>query len=210
MSAALKQRAMTAEEFLAWEEGQPIRYEFDGTHPVAMAGGSLAHAMIGGNLYGTLFGLLRGQPCRPFNSDAKVWVAGRVRYPDLSISCSQQQAADLARQGVVHAPVVVFEVLSESTSLTDRTDKNAEYQATPSIMRYVMLEQDRVAATVFSREGDDWRGRLLLGAEAVLALPEVGIEAIRLLDLYEGVTLPELLPAETAVDPTRSPTDTLR
>ena len=58
-------------------------------------------------------------------------------------------------------------------------------------MRYVMLEQDRMAATVFSRAGDDWVGHLLFGPEAVLALPEVGIDAIRLPDLYEGVTLPE-------------------
>jgi Uma2 family endonuclease len=190
MSAALQQRPMTVAEFLAWEERQPIRYEFDGVRPVAMAGGSLPHAIIGGNIYVTLFGLLRGKPCRPFNSDAKVSVAGSIRYPDVSVSCSEQTAADLTRQGVVHQPVVVFEVLSESTSVTDRTDKNAECQATASILRYVMLEQDRMAATVFARVGDDWVGHLILGVDAVLSMPEVGIEAIRLAHLYEGVVLP--------------------
>ncbi len=127
-------------------------------------------------------------------------VAGRIRYPDASISCSEQVAPELARLGVVHAPVVVFEVLSECTSATDRTDKNAECQATPSIMRYVMLEQDRIAATVFARDGDDWVGHLLVAPGTTLALPEVGIAAIRMADLYEGVALPGPGDADGAAD----------
>ncbi len=187
----MQRQSMTIEEFLAWEELQPIRYEFDGIRAVAMAGGSLAHSAIAMNLAASLVNGLRGKTCRAYNNDAKVQVAGRIRYPDASITCSEQAAAILARQGVVHDPVVVFEVLSDSTALKDRTEKNFEYQATPSIMRYVMLEQDRMAATVFSREGADWVGHLLFGPDAVLALPEVGISPIRLPDLYDGVTLPE-------------------
>ena len=198
MNVAVRQRPMTVAAFLAWEERQPVRYEFNGARAVAMTGGSLAHAMICGNLYAALHGLLRGKPCRPFNGDAKVWVAGKVRYPDASISCSGQTAPDLARQGVVPEPVAVFEVLSESTAVVDRTDKNAEYQATPSIRRYVMLEQDRIAATVFARQAEDWVGHLLIGADAVLALPEVGVEAIRLGDLYEGVALAQPIDGDAA------------
>lgn len=190
MSAALH-RPMTVEEFLDWEERQPVRYEFDGWRPVAMAGGSLAHSAIAHNLGGALYNALRGKPCRAYTSDAKVQVAGSIRYPDATITCSGQPDAARARQGVVNEPVVVFEILSDSTALRDRTEKNAEYRATPSIRRYVMLEQDRMAATVFERVDEDWVGHLLFGDDAVLTLPEVGIAAIPLPELYEGVTLPE-------------------
>ncbi len=78
-------------------------------------------------------------------------------------------------------------MLSIGTSSQDRTDKNREYRATPSIQRYVMLEQDRIAATVFSRSGDAWTGELLFGPDAVLALPEADIAAIQLADLHEDV-----------------------
>jgi hypothetical protein len=37
MSLALD-KPMTLAQFLAWEERQAARYEFDGFHPVAMAG----------------------------------------------------------------------------------------------------------------------------------------------------------------------------
>ncbi len=200
MSATLQQ-SMTVEEFLAWEERQPIRYEFDGVRAIAMTGGSLAHSAIAVNLAAALVAGLRGKSCRAYNSDAKVQVAGSIRYPDASITCTEQPAAVLALQGVVNEPVVVFEILSDSTSLTDRTEKNAEYPATKSIRRYVMLEQDRMAATMFERAGEDWVGHLLFGPDALLSLPEVGIETIPLRDLYEGVALP---PPRESDEPERS------
>ena len=41
MSVALH-KPITLAEFLAWEERQELRYEFDGFEPVAMAGGTIA------------------------------------------------------------------------------------------------------------------------------------------------------------------------
>ncbi len=36
-----QRRPMSVSEFLAWEESQELRYEFDGAQPFAMAGGSV-------------------------------------------------------------------------------------------------------------------------------------------------------------------------
>jgi Uma2 family endonuclease len=90
---------------------------------------------------------------------------------------------------VVTDPVVVFEILSQGSALTDRVIKNSEYRQTESILRYVMLEQDSQAATVFAREGERWVGSLLTG-DAVLSMPEIGIE-VALAVLYEGLDLAE-------------------
>jgi Uma2 family endonuclease len=176
---------MTIDEFLAWERRQELRYEFNGFAPVAMTGGSIAHSIIGTNLVRDLEDRLRGKPCRAFRGDLKIIVADRVRYPDALVTC-----APVAQQSdIVPEPVVVFEIISPSTAATDRITKNNEYRATPSIQRYVMLEQTRMAATVFTREGDDWVGRLASG-EAVVAMPEIGIE-LPLAALYAGVDLPD-------------------
>jgi hypothetical protein len=40
MSVGIRE-PMTVEEFLAWEEGQELRWEFDGLAPVAMTGGTV-------------------------------------------------------------------------------------------------------------------------------------------------------------------------
>jgi hypothetical protein len=52
-----------------------------------------------------------------------------------------------------------------------------------------MLEQDRLAATVFARASDDWVGHVVSG-DAVLAMPEIGIE-LPLAELDEGVEFAE-------------------
>jgi Uma2 family endonuclease len=75
----------------------------------------------------------------------QIIAASSVRYPDAVATCSNAERwAD-----IVAEPVVVFEILSPSTASVDRVTKNQEYRATPSIQRYVMLEQTRIAATVF-------------------------------------------------------------
>jgi hypothetical protein len=63
MSSAARQ-SMTLDQFLAWEECQPLRYEFDGGRPVAMTGGTVAYELIGGTLRALLRERLRGKPCR--------------------------------------------------------------------------------------------------------------------------------------------------
>jgi Uma2 family endonuclease len=171
----------TVADFLQWEERQELRYEFDGFQPVAMTGGIVAHARIQANLAVFVGGRLRGTPCAFLGSHLKIEVAGRIRYPDGFVVCSS--VANTAT--VVTDPVVIFEILSPSTSSTDRILKNREYASTPSVQRYVILEQDRVAATVFERVADDWVGHILL-EDAILAMPEIGIE-VPLAEFYEGL-----------------------
>ncbi len=172
---------MTLPDFLAWEARQPLRHEFDGLHPVAMTGGTAAHALIQRNLAISVGARLRGTPCTFYGSDLKIEAAGRIRYPDGFVACTPVAP----RSTLVRDPVTIFEVLSTSTAGTDRITKNQEYAALPSVRRYVMLEQDRIGATVFARIGPDWLGHILTDA-ATLDLPEIGL-AFPLAELYEGI-----------------------
>ena len=76
MNIALR-KPMTVEQFLAWEERQELRWEFDGVEPVAMTGGTDAHEAIGGVLRALLRERLRGKPCRVRGPTLKIEVAGR-------------------------------------------------------------------------------------------------------------------------------------
>jgi Uma2 family endonuclease len=174
---------MTREQFLAWEEKQPLRHEFDGLQPVAMTGGTAAHAGIQRNLAIAIGGRLRAGPCRFYGSDLKIETANGFRYPDGFVVCSP-----VARNStVVHDPVVIFGVLSESTAGIDLVTKNQEYSASPSVQRYVVLTQDAVGGTMFERIAPDWVGHQL-SAGSVLHMPEIGIE-LPLAELYDGVDI---------------------
>ena len=172
---------LTLDAFLEWERSQELRHEFDGVQPIAMTGGSVEHGQIGTNIVLELGGRLRGSPCRIFSNDMKILVKGRIRYPDVVVTCTATPRGG----DVLVAPVVVFEILSKSTASVDRIVKNDEYRATPSIQHYVMLEQTRIGATMFSRDPEGWTGRVLT-ADATLDLPAIGV-SVKLAALYGGI-----------------------
>jgi Uma2 family endonuclease len=184
MSATLRQ-PMTVAEFLAWEERQEFRWEFDGFQPVAMTGGTAAHETITGNIFFAVRSRLAGRQCRAFGANLKIEVAGRIRYPDGFVVCTPVPP----RSTVVREPVVVFEVLSDSTSRTDRIEKLREYGATQSIQRYVILEQNAIAAMMFVRKGTDLVAETLTAADT-LHMPEIDV-SVPLAEFYTDVEFEE-------------------
>lgn len=174
---------MTPGEFLAWESRQGLKWEFDGLQPVAMTDGTRAHNVVQTNVLTALSSHLRGTPCRAYSSDLKIQTGPGYRYPDASVSCTPFPDGDLA----VAEPVVIFEVLSTSTSSDDRTIKLSEYQSLPSVRRYIMLEQDWVFATVITRTDAGW-DHALIGQGGTLAMPEIGVE-VPMAELYDGLAL---------------------
>lgn len=186
MSTALHEPRMTREEFLDWAEAQDRRYEFDGFRPVAMTGGTLDHSQIAQNIYFALRSRLQGTGCRPLGPDAGIaTIGGAVRYPDALVTCTRGPGTDRVVPGVV----VVFEVLSATSGRTDRIEKLREYQAVPSIRRYVILEHSSVGLVVHSRSQaeDPWIATALTDGD-VLRMPEIGIE-IPIAEFYEGTDL---------------------
>ena len=174
---------MTVAEFLAWEERQELRYEFDGVRPEAMTGGTVEHDAIQVNLVTALKNRLAGEPCRAHSINLKIEVMGSIRYPDAYVTCGP-----IVRGSTVAPdPVVIFEVLSKSTAAKDRGIKNREYAATGSVRRYVMLEQFEVGGTMFERAEDDWIGHILR-PDTVIRMPEIGIE-LPMAEPYDGLDL---------------------
>ena len=172
---------MSIAEFLAWEERQEFRWEFDGFQPMAMTGGTAAYETIGGNIFFALRSRLSGDRYRAYGANLKIEVAGRIRYPDGFVVCTPVPP----RSTVVRDPVVVFEILSDSTSRTDRIEKLREYGATPSIQRYVILEQGAIAAMVFVRKGTDLVAETLTAADT-LVMPEIDV-SVPMAEFYTGL-----------------------
>lgn len=184
MSSA-QAKPMTPAEFLAWEERQELKWEFDGTRPVAMNGGTVAHSFVQGNIIAALRPKLRGMACQVYGPDVRVPTGqGRYRYPDAVVTCSPTALDALE----IVEPVVIFEVLSTSTSTNDRTTKLSEYLSLPSLRHYVMLEQDRAFATIITRTDTGWQ-LTPAGPEDVIAMPEIGAE-LPLAELYDGLSFP--------------------
>ena len=174
----------TLDEFLAWERQQELAYEFDGASVRPMNGGTISHYLIAANLLVQLRTALDQSRFRIVPSGVKVIVGDHVRYPDLVVAAR----FDDTRVDIVPEPLVVVEVTSPSSTTIDAVVKNLEYRSTGSIQQYVILAQDAVAATVWLRDGENWVGTLVTG-DTPLHLPPLDV-TVRLVDLYEGVSLP--------------------
>lgn len=169
----------TVDRFLAWEDRQEGKHEFDGTRIIEMTGGSRAHQRIVANLIRLLEDSL--DPAR-FDAvhEMRVATAGKVRYPDVAVvSAPVPNALKTLRDAVI-----LFEVLSDETAATDLGDKRSDYARLTSIRRYVLLEQNRMAATVLQRVASGWQEvRVSSGA---LDFAEIGV-SLPLASVYRGL-----------------------
>ena len=174
-------RPWTTETFLAWEDRQEGRYEFDGRNVIPMTGGSFAHQDIVFNLRGLLGRLLADRSFR-VAQEMRLRIGVRVRYPDVLVCAGRP---DQVVRTITDA-VAIFEVLSDDTATTDRVEKLIDYAAVPSVRSYVLLEQTAVAATLFQREpGGAWIASAHTGGALVLPGPDI---TLLLANLYQGLT----------------------
>jgi Uma2 family endonuclease len=176
MGQALREPAMTIDEFIAWENAQPDKHEFLRGDIFAMVGARRVHVTIAGNCFAALKSHLRGGPCRAFMADMKLAIqaADATFYPDVMVTCDPR---DLAADTAMEHPKVIIEVLSESTAAYDRGDKFASYRLIDSLEEYALIDPDRRRVEVYRRlpEGD-W---LLAASESErgLILKSLGFEA---------------------------------
>ncbi len=164
---------VTTEEYLAGELIADERHEYVGGVVYAMSGTTSGHGRIVGNIARALGTQLRGRRCEAFSTDFKVGIrterAQFYYYPDVVVDCGNpSDDAYFADE-----PRIIFEVLSESTKRTDRTEKRMNYQTLPTLDVYVLVDQVRMAVTVHRRAEGDWTTELLTTATDVLALPTV-------------------------------------
>lgn len=179
---------MTEGEYLAMERASSAKHELWNGEVFAMTGGTLAHAMLTMNAGAALISALRGRDCRVLSSDAKVHVPlteGFV-YPDVSVVCGSVRTYEDS-DDVLLNPVLVIEVLSESTERFDRGDKFAGYRSIPSIVDYVLVSQQARQVEVYTRQDDGaWLLRTYDDGRPLVTVPSVGAE-LALDDLYRGV-----------------------
>jgi Uma2 family endonuclease len=189
MTALEKTASIHIAEYLEGEEISAVKHEYLGGTVHAMAGATNRHNVIAMTGLGMLFGMLRGKSCQPFNSDTKVRIefSGQTRfyYPDAMVVCHPNPLSDHFQD----QPVVVVEVLSESTRRADLGEKRDTYLTIPSLKVLLLVESEEIAVTVHRRRVEgDFAVEYHAGLEAVIPLPEIEAE-LPLADLYERAGL---------------------
>jgi Uma2 family endonuclease len=175
-------RPWTLEEFLAWEQTQEDKFELVDGVVFAMAGGTGAHATIAVNVIGFLFQRLQGGRCRPYNSDMKVVGEFFSAYPDVSVSCPPVDDQESA----MRYPTVIVEVTSSSTKDRDLGSKWANYREIASLQHYLLIDQDRCAVELRTRDGKSWRFDLYDSMDDQVELSAIAVR-LAVSEIYMGV-----------------------
>jgi Uma2 family endonuclease len=156
MPELARKMLFTHEEYLAQERASETKHEFLAGEIFAMAGGTPEHARLAANVTAALVAQLRRRPCATFSSDLRVRVlaTGLSTYPDVSVVCGQIERDSVDNDAAVN-PVVLIEVLLDSTEAYDRGEKFAHYRRIPSLKEYVLVSQRDRRIEVFRRNADD-------------------------------------------------------
>jgi len=189
MPAQAHKLPITAAEYLEGELRSEIRHEFVDGRVYAMAGASRRHNEICLDLASSLKNHLRGGPCRTYIEAVKVQIADDLGeayyYPDVFVAC--EPGDDDSH--VVHNPKLIIEVLSESTSRIDRSDKLINYKRIATVEEIVLIEQDWPEILVF-RRSERWKRNLYTQFETIIRLDSIGYAA-PLSTFYQSNPFPE-------------------
>jgi Uma2 family endonuclease len=112
---------------------------------------------------------LGDRPCRIFSSDVRVCVpaTGMAAYPDLSVVCGRLET-DPEDSHAITNPILLVEVLSDSTEARDRGVKAAHYRHLESLREYVLVSQAERRVEVHRRnEAGRWELFEYAGSERV-------------------------------------------
>ncbi len=184
---SVRHQHMSFEQYLLLVNNSDQHYEYHDGQVRLLAGGSSNHAAIALN-FGVALDQSLGDdsPCCPYVADKLVRVTpNKVVIPDVVVSCG---ISDHGETQIIQSPVLVVEVLSRSTEMTDRFEKLALYQAKESIQEIVFLSQYIQRVEVFSRSATDWLYQQY-GTGQSIRLTSLDI-AIEVQQLYRRLSIP--------------------
>ncbi len=173
-----RKTALTPEEYLAIERMSETKGEYFAGEVFAMVGASKRHNLISANIIGVLGNQLLDRPCNVYPSDMRVKVSatGKYTYPDVVVACAEESFDDRENDTLLN-PVLIVEVLSESTEAYDRGKKFEQYQYIESLTEYLLITQEPYRIEQYVRQNSrEWRYTEYHSADDVVRIDVIGCE----------------------------------
>jgi Uma2 family endonuclease len=181
---------LSVADYLQLEDAAEERSEYCNGEIFTMAGGTPNHNRISLNISGELNFKLRKTNYQVYMADVKLWIPQRnnFKYPDVMIIEGQPQYYENRKDTLLN-PLVIIEVLSDSTKDYDRGDKFQHYRTLESLQHYILINQDSIQVEHFKKIAPfEWLLTELNQIEATLKLTNPDL-TLALSDIYDRVDL---------------------
>jgi Uma2 family endonuclease len=183
---AVQKPLTTYADYLASERASLEKHEYLRGEVFAMAGGTLEHARLQASVSGELRSALAGRPCNVYSSDLRLRVVetDRSTYADVVVICGPAESAPDDPDAATN-PLVIVEVLSDSSEASDRGEKFAHYRQLASLRDYLLVSQKERRIEVYSKADD---GRWFLSEATgggAIPIASLGVQ-LQLDDVYRN------------------------
>ncbi|CCI18215.1 conserved hypothetical protein [Microcystis aeruginosa PCC 9807] len=188
MLSTTETKYYTPEEYLALEETSEDKNEYRQGEIIPMVGATTNHNQIAGNFYRRFPLNINNQDYYTYMETVRLWLSDYsiYTYPDVMVIKGQPLYQGNSQSNVIN-PLIIVEVLSNSTQAYDRGYKFKFYRSLPTFQEYILIEQSSYSVERYYKQKDDqWLVDFLTGENAVLQLVSVDWQ-ISLQDLYQRV-----------------------
>lgn len=186
--SAIPKTKLTPEEYLDFERKSEERHEYFDGEIFAMSGAKRNHNVIAWNIGGELRQRLKDRNCEAYPADMRVFVpATRLyTYPDLTVVCGEPQFQDDTFDTLLN-PVLLIEVLSDSTESYDRGRKFQHYRSIESLQEYILVSQTEARVEKYVRHGDGfWLLSEAVGLDSEIEFSSIECQ-IPLSEIYDKI-----------------------
>ena len=182
--------AMTAEEYLRWEDRQEQRHEFVDGEIIKIDAATISHSRILMTITGEIRSFLDRKKCEVFPNTLRVFAKSRKSYfyPDATIFCDEPESIEESQETYKN-PSVIFEVLSPPTIDYDMGRKMFFYMQIESLKEYIVIHSKKMEVRTGRRLADNsWKFDFFTEPSDQLTIETIGF-AIKLSEIYSGVNL---------------------
>jgi Uma2 family endonuclease len=157
---AVPKHQYTLEDYIELEKTSEEKWEYFEGNVWNMAGASPKHEKISVNVSSSLLNCIKTNKrnCSVFGSNlrVKVPVYEPYRYPDITVIFGTPVYEDLFGLKIAVNPLLIVEVLSDSTESFDRGHKFIYYKSIPSFKEYLLISQTEILVTLYTKQ-DNFR-----------------------------------------------------
>ncbi|MEN9611065.1 MAG: hypothetical protein RLZZ628_1879 [Bacteroidota bacterium] len=185
-------RFITIESYLKREDIALYKNEYHNGIIIRMPGAKAKHNQIAAQFTAALINAVDNllETYLVYNSDMKIYIPvhNHIVYPDAVVVCEAPKYWN-GREDIILNPVLIVEVLSDSTKNYDKGGKFMKYKNIPSFKEYILVSQEDFYVESWYRESPGrWLETCIEGKDNLIHLASLGVD-IDLNKVYKNITI---------------------
>ncbi|MGI8950650.1 MAG: Uma2 family endonuclease [Chitinophagaceae bacterium] len=180
-------KTYTLDEYIKIDEIGDERHEYFDGKLITMPGESLYHNQLCFGLAMLLHTLLKVTGYQIFVESVKLNIEGEKKYvyPDITIIKNQPEENLPYKDYIIYEPLLIVEILSDSTRKYDLTDKFILYQKSSTLQYYLAVESEKPLVIFYEKNNKaEWVAKTFTASDEIISLPKLNA-TISLKDIYQ-------------------------